>query len=56
MEEGKKRSLTIGKETIEVSEEVYRAYMRPDKSGKPKETQAMEMQSTQRKQRTLLSL
>ena len=32
MEEGKKRSLTIGKETIEVSEEVYRAYMRPIKA------------------------
>lgn len=32
MEEGKKRSLTIGNETIEVSEEVYRAYMRPIKA------------------------
>lgn len=32
MEEDKKRSLTIGKETIEVSEEVYRAYMRPIKA------------------------
>lgn len=32
MEGGKKRSLTIGKETIEVSEEVYRAYMRPIKA------------------------
>lgn len=56
MEEGKKKKpYNRQRNNRSVGRSVSRIYA-PDKSGKPKETQAMEMQSTQRKRRTLLSL